>query len=451
MRISYLLLLLPLLLSTPGFAATTPPDPIAVMAEFDRETTTELWPGFDPRKIPVEIYDGKQSWLFRHPKPPQDFAEVPQHPGTYAFTGRHPSLRANTDIELGGTPTATVDLSTATEASARQQAALVVHESFHVFERAKHPKWPANEADLFTYPLDNAALLARRRQESEALRRALLAHDTDESRCWASEAMHIRELRFSVLPESAVTYERQTELFEGLANYLEVRARGDAQTFNLPQNEFPADVVRQRSYFTATAMALLLDRLAAGWQKEMEQGQPGSLDQLLKSKIYFASAPCAFSEPEQAAIFNHARADVAALTRRMQKKKSDFASAPGWQMVVVSMPPQTLHADGFDPLNVTVLPAGEVLHQRWLKLSNDDGSVEVLDHASLTTSAGTHPLFNGVKDLTVTGLKQRPEIAMNEGTVRVSAEGVRAEFHHALVRTEGQKVLIEVGPQPPAR
>jgi hypothetical protein len=75
----------------------------------------------------------------------------------------------------------------------------------------------------------------------------------------------------------------------------------------------------------------------------------------------------------------------------------------------------------------------------------------VLDHASLTTSAGTHPLFNGVKDLTVTGLKQRPEIVMNEGTVRVSAEGVRAEFHHALVRTEGQKVLIEVGPQPPAR
>jgi hypothetical protein len=447
MRSSTLLLLALILLSALSFGAATSPDAIAIMAEFDRETATELWPGFDPRKVPIEIFDGKQTWLFRHPKPPDDFKELPQHPGTYIFEGRHPSMRANTNTDLSGIPIATVDLSAA-NVPLREQAALVVHESFHIFQRARHPKWTANEADVFMYPLDNAGLLARRRQESEALRRALLARDAEESRCWAAEAIRVRDLRFSALPASSVAYEREIELYEGLANYLQVRAAGKTDSFNLPLNGFPAEVVRSRNYLTATAMALLLDRLAPGWRKEMEEGDPGSLDQLLKSKIYFAAAPCAFSDAEEAAIFNHARADVSALAKRLQKKKSDFVSATGWQIVVTTVPPELLNAEGFDPLNLTVVASGEVLHQRWLKLSNDYGSLEVLDRAALTKAAGAHPLFDGVKELTITGLKQRPEITMTDGAVRVSSEGVRAEFHHALVRTEGQKVSIDLGQQP---
>jgi len=153
-----------------------------------------------------------------------------------------------------------------------------VHEFFHVFENAHHSKWAATDADLFTYPLDNVGLLARRREEFEALRRALLARNADESRCWAAEAIRVRDLRISALPASALAYERGTELHEGLANYLQVRTAGKSASFHLSKDEFPTDQVRQRNYATGTNLAMLLDRLAPGWHKQIERGGPDSLD-----------------------------------------------------------------------------------------------------------------------------------------------------------------------------
>jgi len=447
MRILWLLSLFTFLATFSFAGKPAPPDPLAVMAEFDRETATELWPGFAPKNIAIAIFDGKQTWLFHQSGPPDGFSELAQHRDIFIYNGRHPSVKSNTNVELNGIGTAAVDLSDIRKQPISEQAALLVHEAFHVFQHERHPKWTANEADLFMYPLDNAGFLQHRREETESLRRALLARSKDESVCWAAETIRIRDLRFTALSPSAAAYERATELHEGLANYLQVRAAGTANSFTLPQGGFPADSVRQRSYATGAALALLLDRTAPGWQKEMESGQPGSLDQLLKTKLYFAASPCAISETDEAAISNNARADVDALKKRLERKKSDVLTALGWQIIVASNSPQVMNAEGFDPMNVSLVAPGEVLHQRWIKLSNGDGSVEVLNRASLSNSAGNHPLLDGVKQLTVTGLKDRPTISIDGGMVRVYAEGVRAEFRHALVRTEGRKVLIEVGQQ----
>ena len=51
----------------------------------------------------------------------------------------------------------------------------MIHETFHVFQRQRHPAWAANEAELFLYPVDDAGLLAAGRQETEAFQRALAA------------------------------------------------------------------------------------------------------------------------------------------------------------------------------------------------------------------------------------------------------------------------------------
>jgi len=67
-----------------AFAAASPapaPDVFKVMAEFDREAATGLWPGFEPQKIPLALYDGKKTWLFHHPHPPEEFTESPEHKG----------------------------------------------------------------------------------------------------------------------------------------------------------------------------------------------------------------------------------------------------------------------------------------------------------------------------------------------------------------------------------
>src|SRR5437764_5542277 len=80
--------------------AQTTPDVFAVVAEYDRITATPLWPSFEPQKIPIDIYDGKQTWLFRHPHPPQPFTESPQHKGVFVVLGRDASLTANTNVDV---------------------------------------------------------------------------------------------------------------------------------------------------------------------------------------------------------------------------------------------------------------------------------------------------------------------------------------------------------------
>jgi hypothetical protein len=250
-----------------------------MVQELDRISGTPLWPGFEPQKIPVEIYDGKQTWLFRHPHPPQPFTES-EHKGVFVVNGRDASVTANTNIDVGGTPTAGVLLPKNT--SVRDGAALIAHEAFHVYQHEHYPKWTANEADLFTYPVDDAGLLQRRFMETEALRRALIAPDKTEAACWIAEALRVRNSRFAGMAPASVTYERNSELNEGLANYIQVKAAGETASFTLPSSGFYPEAVRQRAYQIGTAWALLLDRMTPGWQREMATAK--SLDELMGSK-----------------------------------------------------------------------------------------------------------------------------------------------------------------------
>ena len=82
-------------------------------------------------------------------------------------------MRANTGIELAGTPTASAMLDDPSQ-EPRLSAALLIHEAFHVFQAKRHPGWGANEADLFVYPVEIPPALALRRLESEGLRRWVL-------------------------------------------------------------------------------------------------------------------------------------------------------------------------------------------------------------------------------------------------------------------------------------
>src|SRR5690606_10168800 len=36
-----------------------------------------FWPGFDPLSVPLAIYSGDRTYLFRHPSPPEGFAPLP--------------------------------------------------------------------------------------------------------------------------------------------------------------------------------------------------------------------------------------------------------------------------------------------------------------------------------------------------------------------------------------
>jgi len=433
-------------------ASSSPPKPtidaFQLMAAIDHFSATDLWPGFVLKEIPVAIYDGKRTLLFQHPSPPKGFAALPDHSGVWAYPGRFPDITANTSAIIGGVQTATVLPSPGTRAAAGQRVALLAHEMFHVFQRKHHPAWSSNEADLFIYPTDDVQVYFRRQLEDEALRRAL--HETDSApiSCWARKALQLRRERFAALPASSVAYERGNELNEGLATYIQHRVQGPADTVLMPTQSFSPEAIRDRGYASGDAMARLLDKLSPKWQENFDRADSTSLDEalakVLESSPTRGETPCKFPQDLLEATRQEAERRVGELQSQRSAARKAFVDAPGWKLVLIANG-SPLFPQGFDPLNVQIVGPGEVLHRRYLKLGNDAGSIEVLGHSALTVAAGQHPLFNGVRSLSITGLLNEPSPSDSLGAVILREEGLSVSFKNAVVERGLETVTIRIG------
>jgi hypothetical protein len=403
-------------------------DVTAILTEFDRVSSRAEWPGFDPHSIPVAVYDGNRTWLYRHPSPPSEFHAVDGHPGLFASVGRHPAMQANTSAEIGGALTATLMID-ASDRSPLENAAILTHECFHVYQRRHHPAWQGNEAVLFTYPVEDADAAALALLEQEALRHAL----NSKTACWASRFVETRRQRFARLPAEAVAYERATELNEGLAQYVQDRVGGRqpdlARTFQ------PGDV-RGRAYVIGEAVAFILDKTAPGWKSRVQD----SLEELLPSP---PDPACDFTAAERQTSVQQGRNVVAALLQRRHDAERTFESAPGWRVVVEASTQHPLRLQGFDPMNVERLTDKVVLHKRLLKLGNAGGSLEMLKAQSITVAAGTHPLFGGVRSWTIL-LESKPSVTVDGKTVKIEAPGLNGSFSDASAETQGQRIIIRV-------
>lgn len=420
-----------------------PGPPIAflwrVLAEFDRLAQRSLWPNFDPLSIPLALYDGRQTLLVRHSHPPQGFRELEGKPKVYVYDGRHPEVRANTSVGLGGVLTATLLVDA--KHSAQELAAILIHEAFHVFQGEHHPDWCANEAELLVYPVGDIELLRLRWLETQALRRALQEQRATKAAAWAAAALKARRKRFQRMPESSVTYEQATELNEGLAQYVESLTL-ERRASPLSDEEFAAEEIRRRCYATGHALAQLLDRSDPEWKLKLESGRVRSLDELVASALGHIR-PAQFSKRDREGALSWAQCEVGRLEVRREALRREFFEQPGWRIVIEIKAEEPLWPQGFDPMNVRRLGEREVLHTRWLKLGNALGTLEVLDHTCLTEAAGEHPLFQGICKVTLTGLPEEPQARCTERGAEIRIEGLEAIFRNAHVeRTSSSLVLV---------
>ncbi len=424
---------------------------LAVEREVQRLGTARvLWPGFDPTMVPLAIFTGEQTFLFRHPSPPEGFTPGGGIPaGVHVFAGRHPAVTANTSADIGGSSTATLlaDRSRGSR-SPTALAATAIHEAFHVFQRAHHPGWAANEGALFLYPAEDARLLALRRLETSALRRAV-AGESGGAACWARWALEIRRQRFSSMDTAYSSYERLNELNEGLATYVQLLAAGET-TVDIPIAGFPATEVRARTYTIGPALAFLLDRFNPGWKAALTTDDGQYLDAMLASAVAEESdggATCAFTAAERTSVEQTAQRDAGAVLERRVELLRAFEARPGWRLVVQTAHGTPLLLQGFDPLNVERVEGG-LLHTRLLQLGNDGGEIRVVDEAgadmeSLTWGLGPHPLFNGVVRVVVAGVAQ-PQIESDGSWVRIRASGLEARFDNASVTVNGTEVIVHL-------
>lgn len=426
---------------------------LAVAREVERLATEKsFWPGFDPLVIPLAVFTGEQTYLFRHPSPPDGFTPVSgAQPPAFVFSGRHPAVTSNSSADIGGTVTATLlaDGRRATLA-ATTLAAVAMHEAFHVFQRVRHATWSGNEGNIFLYPVDDAVVLSLRRLESASLQRALSAPDAAAAACWARAMLDYRRARFGAMDTSFSTYERRTELNEGLATYVQLRAEGRS-TIAIPAAEFKPGEFRDRIYVVGPALAFVLDRVKPGWQALLEANDTMFVDQILDSAAPRSATPCALPADDVAAIQATAAQEAARVVAARGARRQVFDTRPGWRVVVRAAQGQPLWPQGFDPLNVERVDGG-FLHTRFLKLGNDAGELRLIDEAGadvegLTEGVGPHPLFNGVMTLTVGGLAQ-PEASASGNEVTVRAAGFTAHFRGATLTTRERTAYITLAPRP---
>lgn len=411
----------------PAEVAVNVPTPSEVMAEVAKLDSGALWPRFDVRAFPVAMFDGKQTWLFGYPEPPEEFRKVTDD--VYVYDGRHPAVTANSTALIDNMLTATL-LRMPDSLTMRERVGMVVHELFHAFLTKRQPKWLANEAELFVYPTEDVQNIALARLETEALRRAL-QEEGETSVCWAAAAMDVRRQRFTKLSPSAASYEWGTELSEGLPTYVQHRAAETPDERVRPPS-FDAGAVRQRAYGTGHAMARLLDRFSPNWRKEIGARDIRPLDLFLTVAVVDALGKCAFTDAERAEAQKLAEQDVAAMRTGRERRRTEFLAQRGWRLVV-TMKEGVLWPQGFDPLNVHVVAPGEVLHTRHVKLGNEQSAIEILDRTALSVAAGAHPLFNGVKSVAVGGLAEKPVVEEKDGIVTIRAAGVEGRLRAADV------------------
>ena len=408
-------------------------------------TQSRLWPGYNPLAVPLAVFDGTNTHLFRHPSPPKEFLEKQ---GAYVFEGRHPAVIANSSAQIGGVATATILVETPlTERTLSDIAALALHEAFHVFQGAAHPGWGANEVYLFIYPVDDADALILRRVETEALRRAFVEQEPDAVAGWAQLALDARGERFDQIDSAFAAYERGIELMEGTATYVEYKVAGQTEP-DLPVEGFAPEDVRSRAYTTGVALALLLDRFDLGWRERFEAHESQCLDSALGEALHMVrkSSECRFAESELTEIARVARADIETLLVEQARRRAQFESAPGWQLVVEADKARPLWPQGFDPSNVCRVKAG-LLHTRFLRLGNETGTLEVMGDTVLTEGVGPHPLFNGIHRLMLTGLEDEPEVGGQQEHVVVSLPTFRMEFRGASVQKSGKQVCVRLEPK----
>ncbi len=430
-----------------GNAGGGGPDALALEAELHRIAGgSTFWPGYDPLKAPLAVFDGTNTYLFRHPNPPAGFVHEEM---AWVHPGRHPDVVANSSALIGGIRTATVQLNGLTPPDAlRDLVAVVVHEGFHAYQFETRRTWGSDETQLFLYPVDDPRLLTLSRLETEALRRSLAASDPPVSAGWAKHALDLRRLRFGGMDSSFVSYERGIETLEGTAAYVELRAAGRREPA-FPPHGFPAESVRLRAYATGAAWALLLDRFRPEWRTGFAADDRRHLDSDLAEALARVpgAADCAFAAADSAVAADTAGRDVEELRAARMSMRQRFIAAPGWRLVVEADSASPLWPQGFDPMNVRRLDTG-LLHTRFLRLGNDAGTFEVMGDTVLTEGVGPHPLFNGVKRATFVGLDTEPPVRVDVDTVKVRLPALSARFKGARVETTDQQTTIRLGRSP---
>lgn len=354
----------------------------------------EIFPGFRPDTIPLLIVlPGQGAMLFGwrgtlpvgyNPHP------VAAHAG---WRAEATPGAASTAIQLAGRPVAQV---VAASLEPVDLVPLGLHEAFHVFQgvaRAAGRRFGAGENAMLvsSYPVFNLETESLFALEGRVLHAALAATSKAKQRELTQQFIGVRRWRHRLAGPSVAEFDQASELNEGLAQYVLVRAlellatQGGApqralatkqlqqqheQLRNLTGNDRLS--LRLRFYHTGPAIATLLDRIGdVRWKRELLDGNWSLQDLLALVSGADRIADAARDAASKRFDLSETRRDAASGMERLRAQRrrlmDSVLSLPGVQLVVSadSLPSRNFSSCGFDPQNHLQVTATLRLQMRW--------------------------------------------------------------------------------------
>ena len=271
-----------------------------------------IWPGYDATSRPLLLYvPDRWALLLNAPVAPEGFEPYPADwppLGATAALHRGPldglSGELAFDYPVGGVRVAAVPFLATMPASPVQAFAFVTHEAFHQYQRERFGEVESGSEER--YPMldttNTALTVVEMRLLADAVR-AAEAGDREDVLTLTRAFTAIRAERWR-RGGALVAYEREKELTEGTAKYVEVRsvglqgelcarerARGAADGFcaafdgvtatGYLLDDFaarlrdsaiaPEDMPRNRIYPEGAALGVLLDYLGVAWKRQAER------------------------------------------------------------------------------------------------------------------------------------------------------------------------------------
>jgi hypothetical protein len=441
---------------SPGIA-----DPFAVIEAFDRFGQQKLWPGFEPRLHPIAIYDGEKTLLLRHASPPEGFTPLEGQEGTWAFEGRHPAMRWNSTVPIGGEMTATLLLTIEPGRAVALEASYLLHEVFHLYSKPRHLSWSPDEMARYSYPMDSEENYYLLILEEEALARAVEADRPEVAASWAAIALAAREQRIAQLDPEHLAYETALEMQEGTAVYMARLAVNAVRDTTRLREWLAPEEIRWRFYDTGAALAALLDRFDPRWKDRLEAEPEATLAELLGTTLSGRrSGETGFTSGELNALRQRAERGISELADKRRKLRGDVA-AGAIRVVVIAgtgADPLQIQPGTFNPIALEVLDRGEILHYDHVTLVAEAGHVvyknpsfergAVAGVLALTTPVGDrHPLLDGFSRVVITGFAEKPRVQHLEDEVLIEAEGFEVRFRGAAMDVAEKEITVRLPDQ----
>lgn len=359
----------------------------AALQTYDALAADPLWPGFEPRTIPLVVHSPALAYVVGHPAALAGYAAVGVVAGRIVQVGPPmPGMMANTASEVAGCLCALAGWDEQAESAA--YARLLLHEAFHVFQvqglgSVARPDWRT----MALYPENDPVNNALARLENRLLG-AALAGDPQAP----AGFLAVRHLRQQRLAPAVAEYEVGQEYNEGTPTYVEVR--GGLEIEALTERLLEANVggrwaSNRRFYYTGAAVALLLDRLLPGWQERFARGGltlQGLLAEAVRSP--WPAAKDVLADLEYSALLAEETAREQERLEQVRRMLEQVQAGPGI-LVTARIPDQS--GMGWDPRNLLVVEPGVRLHTRWsaLLLPDDGGKLEVTGLALEDRNRGT--------------------------------------------------------------